>query len=118
MLYRLRKRNKGKEKELEEAEVQISEKQNLLVDSLIQKIEETRSIQSAAYKKATITQREQMDKDLYNTCLHVNDWDAFKRLMNKTFNNIYLESLMEENYLILLEVLIDLNLDMISLILK
>ena len=88
VLYRLRKRNKGKEKELEEAEIQIIEKQNLLVDSLVQKIEETRTLQAAVYKKATIAQREQMDKEIYNVCLHVNDWDAFKRLMNKTFNNI------------------------------
>jgi len=88
VLYRLRKRNKGKEKELEEAEIQIIEKQNLLVDSLIQKIEETRTLQAAVYKKASIAQREQMDKEIYNVCLHVNDWDAFKRLMNKTFNNI------------------------------
>ena len=88
VLYRLRKRNKGKEKELEEAEIQIIEKQSLLVDSLIQKIEETRTLQAAAYKKASIAQREQMDKEIYNVCLHVNDWDTFKRLMNKTFNNI------------------------------
>lgn len=88
VLYRLRKRNKGKEKELEEAEVQIIQKQSLLVDSLIQKIEEHRTIHSAAYKKASLQQREQMDKDLYNSCLHVNDWDVFKKLMNKTFNNI------------------------------
>ena len=96
VLYRLRKRNKGKEKELEEAEEQINEKQNSLVDSLIQKIEETRTLQAAVYKKATIPQREQMDKELYNICLHVNDWDAFKRLMNKTFNNII--TTLESNY--------------------
>jgi len=96
VLYRLRKRNKGKEKELEEAEEQISVKQNLLVDSLIQKIEETRTLQAVVYKKATILQREQMDKELYNICLHVNDWDAFKRLMNKTFNNII--TTLESNY--------------------
>jgi len=33
---------------------------------------------------------------LYNTCLHVNDWEAFKRLMNKTFNNII--TTLESNY--------------------
>ena len=88
VLYRLRKRNKGKEKELEEAEIQITEKQNLLVDSLIQKIEETRTLQAAVYKKASIAKREQIDKEIYNVCLHVNEWEVFKRLMNKTFNNI------------------------------
>ena len=92
VLYRLRQRNKGKEKQLEEIEeqleVQLNEKQNILVDSLIQKIEETRISQATVYKKATLAQRELMDKELYNTCLHVNDWEAFKRIMNKTFNDI------------------------------
>jgi tetratricopeptide (TPR) repeat protein len=92
VLYRLRQRNKGKEKQLEEIEeqleVQLSEKQNILVDSLLQKIEEARALQATVYKKASMPQREQMDKELYNTCLHVNDWEIFKRLMNKTFNNI------------------------------
>jgi len=96
VLYRLRKRNKGKEKQLEEAEIQIIEKQSLLVDSLIQKIEETRTLQTAVYKKASISQREQMDKEIYTVCLHVNDWDAFKRLMNKTFNNIV--SILEKEF--------------------
>jgi tetratricopeptide (TPR) repeat protein len=95
ILYRLRMRNKGKEKQLEETSVQLGEatvqiihKQNLLVDSLLQKIEDSRISQASAYKKATIPQREQMDRELYNTCLHINDWDVFKQLMNKTFNNI------------------------------
>lgn len=88
IVYRLRKKSKGKEKQLEEAEVQLTEKQNLFIDSLIHQMQETRVSQAVAYKKATIPLREQMDKELYNTCLHVNDWEAFKRLMNKTFNNI------------------------------
>ena len=103
ILYRLRKRSKGKEKQLEAAEVQLedvavklTEKQNLLIDSLIQKIEETRTLHSSLYKKATISQREQMDKELYNTCLHLNDWEAFKKLMNKTFNNLF--AILESNY--------------------
>ena len=58
------------------------------MDSLLQKIEDSRISQVAAYKKATIEQREQMDRELYNTCLHINDWEVFKQLMNKTFNNI------------------------------
>jgi len=96
VLYRLRKRNKGKEKQLEEAVVQINQKQNLLVSSLIQKIEESRSIQVAEYKKSSFLQRKQMDKELYITCLYLNDWDAFKKLMNKTFNNLI--SSLESNY--------------------
>ncbi len=88
IVYQLRTRNKGKEKQLEEAEVQISQKQSLLIDSLKQKIEEARSMQSASYKKASPTLREQMDKELYNKCLYLNDWELFRRLMNRTFNNV------------------------------
>lgn len=88
IVYQLRKRNKGKEKQLKEAEVQISQKQSLLIDSLLQKLEETRAAQAASYKKATPIQREQMDKELYDKCLHINDWESFKRLMNRTFNNM------------------------------
>ncbi|MFT3751495.1 MAG: hypothetical protein QM800_00950 [Paludibacter sp.] len=88
IVYQLRKRNKGKEKQLEEAEVQISQKQSLLIDSLSQKIEEIRAMQAPSYKKATPAQREQMDKELYNKCLHIDDWELFRRLMNRTFNNV------------------------------
>jgi len=94
-VYRLRKRSKGKEKQLEEAEghleeafVQLTEKKNLFIDSLMHQLQETRASQAVAYKKASIPQKEQMDKELYNNCLHINDWEAFKRLMNKTFNNL------------------------------
>jgi len=103
ILYRIRKRSKGKEKQLEETEihlveveVKLSEKKNLFINSLIHQIQETKASQIVAYKKATITEREQLDKELYNNCLHVNDWDAFKRLMNKTFNNIITS--LEDNY--------------------
>lgn len=103
MVYRLRKRNKGKEKQLKETEVQLeqvevrlSEKQNLFIDSLIHQVQETRASQAAAYKKATIQERELMDKEIYNNCLHINDWEAFKSLMNKTFNNLL--TTLESNY--------------------
>ncbi|HEY6914306.1 MAG TPA: hypothetical protein VI413_06490 [Paludibacter sp.] len=96
IVFRLRKRNKGKEKQLEEAEVQISQKQSLLIDSLKQKIEEARSMQLASYKKATPAQREQMDRELYDKCLHVGDWELFRRLMNRTFNNVV--DLLETKY--------------------
>ena len=103
IVFRLRKRSKGKEKQLEEVEVQLvevgvqlNEKKNLFIESLIHQINETRKSQSVVYKKATTLQREQMDKELYNTCLHLNDWEVFKRLMNKTFNNLI--TTLENNY--------------------
>jgi len=88
IVYRLRKRNKGKEEQLEQAEEKLIKKQSLLRDRLIQKIEENKAIQLPAYKKVPLSQRDLMDKEIYNACLHVNDWDAFKKLMNQTFNNL------------------------------
>jgi tetratricopeptide (TPR) repeat protein len=88
IVYRLRNRNKGKEKRLEEAEMQISQKQSLLIESLLQKIEEARISQVTIYKKSTPAQRDEMIKAMYDNYLHVNDKVAFKRLMNRTFNNL------------------------------
>jgi tetratricopeptide (TPR) repeat protein len=88
ILYRLRNRNKGKEKELEQVEEKLNEKQVQLRDSLIQKIGEAKLSKAALYKRVSLKERELMDKELYNNFLHVNDWDVFKKLMNKTFNNI------------------------------
>jgi tetratricopeptide (TPR) repeat protein len=88
IVIRLRKRNKGKEKELEQVTKKLSNKQALLRDSVIQKINETRLMQAATYKKSTISERELIDKEIYNVCLHINDWHAFSNLMNRVFNDI------------------------------
>lgn len=88
IVIRLRKRNKGKEKELEQVTEKLSNKQALLRDSVIQKINETRLMQAATYKKSTISERELIDKEIYNVCLHINDWNAFSKLMNQVLNSI------------------------------
>lgn len=93
--FKLRNKNKGNEdqivhqvEQLEEYEVKLHQKQDLLKASLIQKIEDAKTLQMAKYKKATLSQREEIDKEIYNTCLHVNSWKAFSALMNYTFNNM------------------------------
>ena len=48
-------------------------------------------LQAAAYKKANIKERELIYKELFNTSLQLDDWEAFKKLMNKTFNNLVTE---------------------------
>jgi len=95
LVYRLRYRNKGKEQELQQVEQKLSqnrsllnEKQSLLKSGLIQKIEEAKSLQASVYKISTPAQREAIDKELYNNCLHINDWSKFSSLMNHTFNNL------------------------------
>jgi tetratricopeptide (TPR) repeat protein len=88
IVFRLRNRNIGKDKQLVQVEEKLSSKQLLLKESLAQKIQETRSLQLTIYKKASLKEREAMDKELYNICLHVNDWLVFKKLMDQVFNNI------------------------------
>jgi len=96
ILLRLRKRNKGNEEQLEQVELQLNEKQTLLRNSLMQKIEETKALQASSRKKASLAERELMDKELYIICLHVNDWAKFNNLMNHTFNNLI--SKLESNF--------------------
>jgi len=86
--YRLRKRNKDKEKQLVEVELQLSEKQISLKNNFVQKIEETKSLHIEEYRKSPLAKREAMDKEVYNVCLHLNDWKFFSESMNRTFNNI------------------------------
>ena len=69
-------------------EEKLSNNQEVLRESLLKRIEETRAGNAAVYKKASIADREAMDREVYNKCLHVNDRQAFSELMNKTLNNI------------------------------
>jgi cell division protein FtsL len=88
IVFSLRIRSKKKQQQLEKTEEKLTEKQQLLKDSLIQKLEENRFLQTAAYKKANLHERELIIKDVFNISLHLDDWEAFKKLMNKTFNNL------------------------------
>ena len=93
LYFRLRQRNKGKEKQLVEVELQLTEKQLNLKNNFIQKIEESKLLHMEEYRKSPLTKREAMDKEVYNVCLHLNDWKFFSESMNRTFNNTvsYLE---------------------------
>jgi tetratricopeptide (TPR) repeat protein len=96
LIYIIRKRGKSKEKELEIAEEKLVEKQVFLKESLIQKIEENKSLQAATLKNSTLMQKEKILKEIYNVCLHLNEWEIFKNLMNKTFNHLI--TTVETNY--------------------
>ena len=93
VVLQLRLRNKRKEEKLKLTEEKLSSKQDILKENLIHKIEEMRLTQAPLFKKANISERENMTKELYEVCLYINDWDLFKKLMNQTFNNTitYLE---------------------------
>ncbi len=96
ILFRLRQRNKGKEKQLVEIELQLTEKQLSLKNNFIQKIEESKSLHMDEYRKSSLAKREAMDKEVYNVCLHLNDWTVFSESMNRTFNNTV--SFLEKTY--------------------
>ena len=91
IVFSLRIRAKKKQQQLEKTEEKLTEKQLLLKDSLIQKLEENRLLQTVAYKKANLQERELISKEIFNLSLHLDDWEAFKKLMNKTFNNLVTE---------------------------
>ena len=77
LFFQLRNRNKRKEIQLENVEKKLINKQALLKESLIKKIEENKLIKSAAYKKATIAERELIDKGIYTFCLHLDNWNSY-----------------------------------------
>ena len=91
IVFSLRNRSRKKQLKLEKTEEKLTEKQLFLKDSLIQKLEENRILQAANYKKANLKERELISKEIFNTSLHLDDWEAFKKLMNKTFNNLVSE---------------------------
>ncbi|MDD3321194.1 MAG: tetratricopeptide repeat protein [Paludibacter sp.] len=90
IFLKLRKRSKSKDIQLKNVEIKLINKQVLLKESLIKKIEETRLSKSTSYKKADIREREQIDIEIYTFCLHLDDWGRFEKLMNQTFNNLFI----------------------------
>ena len=96
VFFRLRIRNKEKEQELDQVEHILNEKQILLRNNLIQKIEESKNQQAKTYKRATPAERDNIDREIYNICLHLNNWDEFSQLINHTFNNLIIK--LETNY--------------------
>ena len=67
-----------------------------LKNNFIQKIEESKSFHMDEYRKSPLAKREAMDKEVYNVCLHLNDWKVFSESMNRTFNNTV--SFLEKTY--------------------
>ncbi len=95
IFVKLRKRNKDNEsdlvqksEELGQYQVQLTKKDNQLRNTLIQKIEDTRKIEAAAYKKAAIADKPLIEKRIFENSLHFSNWPKFKTLMDGTFNNI------------------------------
>jgi ATP-dependent Zn protease len=96
VFFRLRRLNKVNEEELVQVEQKLNEKQYLLRANLIQKISETKAQQNRIYNKVSLAEREALHKEVYNKCLHLNNWDEFAKLINHVYNNLIYE--LESNY--------------------
>ena len=84
-LYR---RNRIKKNQLELYRHQINNKQEFVIKGLSKKIEEAKAFLADERKNAMPTERIKLDKYVYDSVLHINDWDAFKLEMNHVFNQI------------------------------
>ncbi len=87
-VYLLFKRNGFKKKQLEDYRKELTQKQEFVTQSLAKKIADTRESQVKARVKASPEERERLDKELYEKCLHLSNWEAFSCEMNHAFNQI------------------------------
>ena len=86
--YYFYNRNKLKKDKLNEFKEQLIHKQVFFSQNLSKKMEELRDSQAEERKNASPEERIRLDKELYEKCLHLNNWDAFVCEMNHAFNNI------------------------------
>ncbi|MDD4968258.1 MAG: tetratricopeptide repeat protein [Paludibacter sp.] len=88
LVFYLFKRNKLKREQLNAFKQQLNIKQEFVNQGLIHKIEETKALKAEERKNASVDERANLDKELYNIALHLNNWDVFSGEMNHAFNNI------------------------------
>lgn len=96
IVYILYRRNKQRKQQLSIVQQQLEKKQVFLHENISTKIKETKALQSDARKNADSAERLKLDKELYEKCLHLSNWEAFSCEMNHAFNDIVL-SLQKEN---------------------
>jgi len=59
--------------------------------TLLQQIEEMKTVQAHEYKKASPAAKEEMHRQLYNQLIHINNKENFEREMNLTLNNMIIK---------------------------
>jgi len=84
----LYKRNIHKKEQLNAFKLQLNNKQEFVSQGLTKKIEDAKAQQAVLRKNGSVEYKEKLDKELYNTALHLNNLDDFNREMNHAFNNI------------------------------
>ncbi len=92
---KLQNKTKGAEVELEqksgklvEYEQKLHSNHEQLRNSLLFKLEEVRKREKAKSKKLTLYERQEIERKVFDECLYVEDFQAFEKLMNFTFNDI------------------------------
>jgi tetratricopeptide (TPR) repeat protein len=88
IVYFLYRRNKLKKSQLGSFKQQLNLKQEFVSQGLIKKVDDAKALQADERKNATPEEKIKLYKGLYNSVLHLNDWDAFKQEMNHAFNQI------------------------------
>ena len=86
IVYLLFLRDKLKKSQLDVYKQELNQKQEFVNQSLYKKIAESRESQAEARRYASPAERARLDKELYEKCLHLSNWDAFSCEMNHAFN--------------------------------
>ncbi len=88
IVYLLFQRNSLKKNQLEDYKKELNQKQEFVIRNLYKKITDARESQAKKRMKAPPEERERLDKELYENCLHLGNWEAFSCEMNHAFNQI------------------------------
>ena len=81
-------RSKLRKLEIRNYKQELNSKQVFASQSISNKIEELKFIQTETRKQAPPADREKLSKELYNNALHIDNWDLFSSEMDHAFNNI------------------------------
>ncbi len=96
IVYLLYRKYKIKNYQIKNIQIELIQKKRFVSQRLIKSIEEARALQFELRKNSTVAERAMLDEELYNKCLHLENWDDFVNEMNISFNQI-IERL-EKNY--------------------
>ncbi|MFT3751504.1 MAG: hypothetical protein QM800_00995 [Paludibacter sp.] len=88
IVYLLFKRNGLKKKQLEDYKKELTQKQEFVTQSLSKKIADARESQAETRRNASAEERAKLDKELYEKCLRLSNWETFSCEMNHAFNQI------------------------------
>lgn len=84
----LNKKNRKNKDTLQNYKQELSKKNQLVVRGIMNKIEQTRLMQSAKRKKADPLERMKLDKEILEISLNIHKPEVFTTEMNAAFNNI------------------------------